>query len=85
MIDQEFHELADGSFVVRASVDLRKLSARLGIAWDPAVEASTIGGLVTEELERIPVIDDVVKWNGYRIEVVRADRRRAKLLEIRRE
>ena len=28
---REFHELADGSFVVRASVDLRKLSAKLGV------------------------------------------------------
>ena len=82
---REFHELADGSFVVRASVDLRKLSAKLGVAWDPEVEASTIGGLVTEELERIPVSNDVVRWNGYRIEVLRADDRRAKLVRVSSE
>ena len=82
---REFHKLSDGSFVVRAGVDLRKLSAKLGVAWDPAVEASTIGGFVTEVLERIPAVNDTVSWNGYRIEVLRADERRAKLMRVSRE
>jgi putative hemolysin len=77
-------EKADGTIVVRGNVDMRKLSTKLGITWDPELEVSTIGGLVTEALERIPVVGDSINWNGYRIEVVRADRRRAKLLEIRR-
>lgn len=81
----EFHELADESLIVRARVDLRKLSAKLGVAWDPAIEASTIGGLVTEELERIPAAGDTISWKGYRIEVLRADARRAKLLRIGKE
>ena len=80
--EREFHELADGSLVVRARVDLRKLSATLGVAWDPDSEASTIGGLVTEELERIPAAGDRIDWKGYRIDVLRADERRAKLLRV---
>ena len=83
--EREFHQLADGSLVIRARVDLRKLSATLGIAWDPQVEASTIGGLVTEELERIPHAGDTITWKGYRVEVLRADHRRAKLLRVRKE
>jgi len=82
---REFHELADGSFVVRARIDLRKLSARLAIAWDPKIAASTIGGLVTDKLERIPRAGDAISWKGYQIEVLRADKRRAKLLHIRKE
>ena len=78
----EFHALADGSLIVRGRVDLRKLSAKLDIAWDPEIEASTIAGFVTEELERIPVAGDTIQWKGYRIEVLRADTRRAKLLRI---
>jgi CBS domain containing-hemolysin-like protein len=78
-------ERPDGSLEVRASVDMRKLSTRLGITWDPSLEVSTIGGLVTETLERIPVVGDAITWNGYRIEVVQADRRRARRVEIRRE
>jgi len=78
----EFHKLADGELIVRARVDLRKLCAKLDIAWDPEDEASTVGGLVTERLERIPVVGDSISWNGFRIEVLRADRRRAKLVRI---
>ena len=78
----EFYERSDGTLLVRSRVDLRKLSERLGISWEPDVEASSIGGLVTEILERIPVAGDSIEWKGYRIEVLRADRRRARLLSI---
>jgi len=81
----DFLNSDDGALVVRGNVDMRKLSAKLGIAWDPGLEVSTIGGLVTEDLERIPVAGDSIHWNGYRIEVLRADRRRARLLVIRKE
>jgi putative hemolysin len=78
----ELHELADGSLIVRARVDLRKLSSKLDVAWDPKVESSTIGGFVTESLERIPVAGDVIEWKGYKVEVLRADKRRVTLLRI---
>lgn len=81
----DFREAGDGSLLVRATVDLRKLSAKLGIAWDPTIEASTIGGFVTDELERIPAAGDTISWKGYRIEVLRADVRRAKVLRICKE
>ena len=81
----EFHEQADGALIVRARVDLRKLSGKLGVTWDPEIDPSTIGGFVTEELERIPVAGDTINWKGYRIEVLRADERRATLLRIRKE
>ncbi|MBT8080747.1 MAG: hemolysin family protein [Gammaproteobacteria bacterium] len=75
---------ADGSLQVHATVDLRKLSAALGIAWKPEGDASTIGGLVTETLERIPTVGDAITWQGYRIIVLRADRQHPKLLSIRK-
>ncbi|MDH3531818.1 MAG: hemolysin family protein [Gammaproteobacteria bacterium] len=80
----DVYEGADGSLVVRARVDLRRLAARLGVTWESDVEAATIGGLISEELERIPVAGDSIRWHGYRIEVLRADRRRATLLSVRR-
>jgi putative hemolysin len=82
---EEFQDKSDGTLVVRGNVDMRKLCARLGITWDPELEVSTISGLVTEILERIPVVGDVVDWDGYRIEVLRADRRRARLLSVRKQ
>ena len=75
----------DGTLLVQATVDLRKLSAELGIAWEPEDEVSTVGGLVTETLERIPLVGDSITWQGYRIAVLRADRQRAKLLSVSKE
>lgn len=79
----DFARQPDGSLVVRANVDLRKLCARLEVPWDPALEVATIGGLVTERLERLPVAGDHIEWNGFNVEVLRADRRRPRLLAIR--
>ena len=70
--------------MVRATVDLRKLSQKLHISWEPEADVTTVGGLVTEMLERIPSPGDVVEWNGYRITVLRADRQRAKLMSVRK-
>jgi len=79
---EDFREQSDGTLLVRGRVDLRKLSDRVGTTWDPTIDVSTIGGLVTETLERIPVVGDSIDWNGHRIEVLRADRRRARLLRV---
>ena len=74
----------DGSLHVRASVDLRQLSTTLGVAWDPETDVITIGGLVTEMLERIPIAGDTIEWHDYRIEVLQADRRHARLVTIKK-
>jgi len=79
----DIQQQSDGTLRVRANVDLRRLSAQLSVIWEPQTDVTTIGGLVTEQLERIPARGDAIEWNGYRIEVLRADRRRARLLAIR--
>jgi CBS domain containing-hemolysin-like protein len=78
-------EESDDVLVVRSRVDLRTLCNKLQVPWDPNSEVTTIGGLFTETLERIPIAGDTIHWNGYRIEVLKADRRRAKLLALRRD
>jgi CBS domain containing-hemolysin-like protein len=77
-------EREDGVLHVDATVDLRKLSAAMGISWKPDGNVSTVGGLVTEALERIPAVGDSIDWHGYRITVLRADRQHPKLLSIRK-
>lgn len=80
----DFREKPDGTLLVRGRVDLRKLSDKLEINWQPHDDVSTIGGLINETLERIPAVGDSIEWKGYRIEVLVADRRRARLLRISR-
>jgi CBS domain containing-hemolysin-like protein len=80
---EEMREAADGALIVRSDIDLRRLSARLAVPWDPDDEVSTIGGLVAKKLERIPVKGDVIEWRQFKVEVLSANRRRAELLAVR--
>ena len=73
----------DGTLLVDASVDLRRLSATLGISWEPENEVATIGGLVTEKFERIPAVGDSIIWHGHQVTVLEADRQRVQLLAIK--
>ena len=79
---EDFRTLPDGTLLVRATVDLRRLSTHLGLAWDRASEAASIGGLLVEQLERIPVTGDAIEWQGYQLKVLRADRRRARVVAV---
>ena len=81
----EIRENPDKTLTVKASTDLRQLSRRLSLVWQPEYEATSVGGLVSEVLERIPSVGDSIAWNGYRIEVTHADRRRAKWLLVTRQ
>ncbi|MDJ0919183.1 MAG: hemolysin family protein [Woeseiaceae bacterium] len=76
-------ERKDGAMYVKANVDLRKLSAALGIAWQPEDDVTTVGGLITETLENIPAVGDSIEWKGYKLTVLRADRQRVTMLSVR--
>ena len=69
--------------LVPGTVDLRKLSTQLEVAWEPEGEAATIGGLVTETLESIPVVGDSIVWNDFWVTVLQADSHRAVYLSVR--
>ncbi len=79
---EDILENPDGSLTVKASVDLRQLSTRLGLVWQPEFEVTSVGGLISETLERIPKTGDSIVWHDYRILVTKADRRRVRLLTI---
>ena len=79
----DIRERYDGSLLLRGSVDMRKVSARLGVPWDVGSEVTTVGGLILQALERIPDPGDSIDWQGYRVEVLNADARRIKTVVIR--
>lgn len=79
----DIRERYDGTLVLRGSVDMRKVSAQVGVHWEADADVTTIGGLVVERLERIPEPGDWIDWQGFRVEVVNADERRVKTVAIR--
>ena len=79
---EELWPQADGSIVVVASIQMRKVGERMGFEWEPDGDISSPGGLITEQLGRIPQPGDVVEWHGYRLEVLSASEKRAERIRI---
>jgi putative hemolysin len=75
----------DGTVHVAATTELRKVLRYLQRAWPGGQDATSVGGLVTEKLGRLPRQGDVVEWNGCRFEVLSANKRRAEMLAVRRQ
>jgi CBS domain containing-hemolysin-like protein len=80
---QEIHPQPDGTLHVQGTAELRRVCNYLKMDWPEDVEAVTVGGLVAELLGRVPLRGDRVTWEGCRLEVLAANKRRAELIEIR--
>ncbi len=79
---EEMWPQPDGSLIVVASIEMRKVGERLGFEWQTDTDVTSVGGLIAEHLGRIPVRADVVEWDGYRLEVLSATPRRAERIRI---
>jgi magnesium and cobalt exporter, CNNM family len=81
--DETIDRRPDGSIVTGADIELRRLAAVLGLAWDPDEPAHNVNGLITERLGHLPRRGDTIDWQGYRIEVLTASERRAETVAVR--
>ncbi|MEM7764152.1 MAG: hemolysin family protein [Pseudomonadota bacterium] len=81
--DADIRKRYDGARIVRATVDMRRIAKHFGIAWERTDDATTIGGMMVERLERIPEVGESIEWQGYQLEVINADDRRVKTVVIR--
>ena len=71
--ERDVRQEADGAFVVAGSLDLDRLHELLGFRPAEETESTTIGGLVTEWLGRVPHIGETVERDGIRIEILAGD------------
>ncbi|MEO7146222.1 MAG: hemolysin family protein [Bryobacteraceae bacterium] len=74
----------DGSFVVSGSFDLARLRDLLDFRPQDETESTTIGGLVTEWLGRVPQPGEAAERDGIRIEVLAANELRVEQVRISR-
>ncbi len=69
-------EVAPGKYHVDGITTLRYLCMRLNIDYDPDSESLvTLSGMLQEEFEQIPQIDDECTWRGFRIKVIEVAKR----------
>ncbi len=75
---------ADGSFVVSGSFDVDRLQDLVKYKRDEETESTTVGGLVTEWLGRVPGAGEVVERDGVRIQVLAGNELRVEQVRISR-
>ncbi|MGR8921686.1 MAG: HlyC/CorC family transporter [Gammaproteobacteria bacterium] len=88
-IDDE-HDLAeednirrhrDERYTVKARTTLEEFNEFFDLDWD-ASDVDTIGGLVLSELGHLPQRGEEFEYEGFHFKVLRADRRRIRLLRV---
>ncbi len=75
----------DGSVHALGTIELRKLCQQIGIKLPPDTDVSSLGGLVSELLGRMPVEGDTVEWNDCCLEVLSASQWSAELVSIKKK
>jgi putative hemolysin len=71
--ERDVQKETEGSFVVAGSLDLDRLRELLGFRPREETESTTIGGLVTEWLGRVPHVGETLEREGIRIDVLAGD------------
>lgn len=78
-VEQDAMQREDGSWLLEGAISLEELQEILGIESLPDESShgyETLGGLVMQELGRIPIVTDSFELAGWRFEVIDMDGRR---------
>lgn len=77
---------ADGAWLVPGSLEIERLEELLGDGWEmpESFEATTVAGLVSETVGRIPLPGEVIEEDGLRFEVLASTDRRIERLRVSR-
>jgi magnesium and cobalt transporter len=79
----ELIELADGSVLANARLEIEVLEAHYGLAFDDG-EYETLGGLILHVLKRIPIPGEIVRIGPLEMKIEAADERSIKKVRIRK-
>jgi len=80
----EFIRLSEGEFLVQGSMPLNELSDYVPEIKIESGEVSTIGGVVTQQLQRLPHKGDQINLNGYRVRVLSTENRKVGKLKFKK-
>ena len=82
--DSDVHEDGAGGYIVAGTFDVTRLEDLLGFHPDEEIESTTVGGLVTEWLGRVPQPGEIVEKDGVRIEILASDEMRVRQVRVRK-
>ncbi len=76
---------SDGTVRAFGTAELHRVCRMLKVEMPEDTEVATVGGLLSEQLGRLPEQSDALKWRGYRFEVLSAGDRGADLISISKD
>ena len=79
---EDLWQRPDGTVRAFGSAELHRLCRLLDVKLPDNVEVSTLSGLLSEYLGRIPAQGDELDWQGHRLTVLSASKRGAELVSI---
>jgi magnesium and cobalt transporter len=77
-------EDGQGGYIVSGSFDVARLSDLLEFHPEEDLESTTVGGLVTEWLGRVPRSGESVERDGIHIDILASDELRVAQVRVRR-
>ena len=80
----DIEQRADGSYIVSGNLDVDHLNEMFEFRPDDEMEATTVGGLVTEWMGHVPKPGEGIERDGLRLEVLASDERRVSQVKISR-
>ena len=78
----DVESLGNGEYVVAGSFDIDHLGELVGFEPDGDTEATTVGGLVTEWLGRVPEVGETMEREGIRVEILAANGLRVEKIKL---
>jgi CBS domain containing-hemolysin-like protein len=82
--DSDVQEDGQGGFIVSGSFDVARLADLLEFHPEEDLESTTVGGLVTEWLGRVPQPGESVEREGIHIDILASDELRVAQVRVRR-
>jgi putative hemolysin len=80
--ERDVEEESEGVYLVSGSFDVDRLHDLFDFRAPEDTESTTVGGLVTEWLGRVPVPGEIIERDGLHVEVVAGNERRVERLRI---
>ena len=80
--DSDVTEDGQGGYIVSGNFDLARLGDMLEFRPQEEIESTTVGGLVTEWLGRVPQSGESIQRDGIRIEVLASDELRVEQVRV---
>jgi putative hemolysin len=80
--DSDVTEDGQGGYIVSGNFDLARLAGLFEFHPQEEIESTTVGGLVTEWLGRVPPAGETVDRDGIRIDVLASDERRVEQVRV---